>query len=208
MIFSDPSFSLGGLDPSGRAYKRTNGTIAACLLVFGTLQCAWALRIGSSQLLKDSLDWAYSVALYGIAAFVFGRGVRIERFSAFLIAIILAIAGFHTLYALWDEIHNPRPDDLFTLGFTTVSAVMVAYAVVGALWRFRDDPNPLIQATWLSSRTDAISTTLSGLGLFLLQLSPVRWPEPGLDVFPAGICFQATWGIMRAELRDERTRAP
>src|SRR3954451_3709019 len=137
-------------------------SIAATILVFGTLQCAWALKIGSGQLLKDGLDWAYSIALYAIAAFVFGRGVRIERLSAFLIAVILAIAGFHTLYALSDEIHEPRPVELWTLGFTTVSAIVIAYAVVGALGLFRADPNPLIQATWLSSRTDAISTTLSG----------------------------------------------
>src|SRR3954454_16660900 len=106
MIFSDPSFSLGVLDPSGRTYKRTNWTIAACLLVFGSLECAWDLKIGSSQLLKDGLHWVYSVELYGIAVFVFGRGLRIERLSAFLIAVILPIEGFHTLYALWGEIHN------------------------------------------------------------------------------------------------------
>jgi hypothetical protein len=29
--------------------------------VFATLQCLWALSLGSRQLLKDGLDWAYDV---------------------------------------------------------------------------------------------------------------------------------------------------
>src|SRR5215210_3061252 len=205
MIFSDQSFSLGILDPSGRTYKRTNGTIAVCLLVFGILECAWALKIGSSQLLKDGLDWAYSVALYGIAAFVFGRGVRVERLSAFLIALILAIAGFHALYALWADIQDPRPEEPLTFGVSTISSVVIAFSVVAALWRFRHDPNPLVQATWLSSRNDAIASLLSATTDIVLRLTPVRWPEHVISVVLAGICFQATWAIIQAELHDQRT---
>ena len=64
------------------------------------IQCGWAPAIGSRQLLKDGLDWGYDIVLTGIAAFVFGRGVWIERVSAFVIAMILAVAGLHTLYDL------------------------------------------------------------------------------------------------------------
>src|SRR5215211_3481828 len=182
-------------------------TIAATILVFGTLQCVWALAIGSSELLKDGLDWAYSVALYGIAAFVFGRGVRVERLSAFLIALILAIAGFHTLYALWADIQDPRPEEPLTFGVSTISSVVIAFSVVAALWRFRYDPNPLVQATWLSSRNDAIASLLSATTAVALRLAPVRWPEHVISVVLAGICFQASWGIIRAEVRDERMSA-
>ena len=194
-----------GLNPQRRAYKRVMWAIAASILVFGTLQCAWALAIGSSQLLKDGLDWAYSVALYGIAAFVFGRGVRVERLSAFLIALILAIAGFHALYALWADIQDPRPEEPLTFGVSTISSVVIAFSVVAALWRFRHDPNPLVQATWLSSRNDAIASLLSATTDIVLRLTPVRWPEHVISVVLAGICFQATWAIIQAELHDQRT---
>src|SRR5215204_6163591 len=125
------------LDPQGHAYKRVMWTIAAGILTFGTLQCAWALAIGSSQLLKDGLDWAYSVALYGIAAFVLGRSVRAERLSALVIALILAVAGFLTLYTLWSDIQDPQPDEPLTFGVSTMSSVVIAFSVVAALWRFR-----------------------------------------------------------------------
>jgi len=193
------------LDPQGRAYKRVMWTIAASILAYGTLQCALALAIGSTQLLEDGLDWAYGVALCGIAAFVFGRGVRIERLSALVIAFILAVGGAHTLYALWAAIQDPRPDEPLTFAISTVSSVVIAFSVIAALWRFRHDPNPLVQATWLSSRSDAIASVLSAVTAVALKQLPVRWPEHVIDVVLAGICFQAAWAILQTELREQRT---
>jgi len=85
-----------------------------------------------------------------------------------------------------------------------VSATVIAYLVLGAQWRFRDNPNPLIQATWLSSRNDAISTTFASLLIMLLRLAPVRWPEYVSDLIFAGLSFQATWAILQAERRSLR----
>ena len=196
------------LDAEGRAYKRIIWAIALSLLAFGAAQCLWALSIGSRQLLKDGLDWAYDVALYGIAAFVFGRGAAIERLSALVIAAVLGVAGLHTLYDLWDKVANPRPIEILTIGFSAGSAIIIAYLVVGALWRFRQNDNPLIRATWLSSRNDAISTTLFAILVMATRLAPVRWPEYALDVVVAGISFQASWAIVRAERRDRRRGQP
>jgi Co/Zn/Cd efflux system component len=192
------------LDAEGRAYRRVIWTIAGGILAFGALQSGWALAIGSRQLLKDGLDWAYDVILYGIAAFVFGRGVRIERMSAFGIALVLAVAGLHTLYDLWDKIANPRPIEIATITFSAVTAIAIAYLVIGALWRFRRNPNPLIRATWLSSRNDAVSTTFAAFIVMATRLAPVRWPEYAADLAFAGLSFQATWAILRAEWRDKR----
>jgi Co/Zn/Cd efflux system component len=196
------------LDAVGRAYKRTIWTIALGILAFGALQCVWALSIGSRQLLKDGLDWGYDVALYGIAAFVFGRGAAVERLSAGIIAAILALAGLHTLYDLWDKVVTPRPIEVLTIGFSAATAIVIAYLVVGVLWRFRRHDNPLIRATWLSSRNDAISTTLFALLVMATRIAPVRWPEYALDVVTAAISFQATYAILQAERRDRRSSSP
>jgi Co/Zn/Cd efflux system component len=194
-------------DAEGRAYKRAIWAIALGILAFGTAQCVWALSIGSRQLLKDGLDWAYDVALYGIAAFVYGRGAGVERLSALAIAGVLAVAGLHTLYDLWDKVANPRAIEILTIGFSAGTAIVIAYLVIGALWRFRANDNPLIRATWLSSRNDAISTTLFALLVMATRLAPVRWPEYALDLVIAAISFQATFAIVRAERRDRRPAA-
>jgi len=196
------------VDPKiARAYRLTIWGIALGILIFAGNVVLWALAIGNNQLFKDGVDWVYDVALYGIAALVFGRDERAEKLAALGIGAVMAVAGFHTLYDLWDKILRPRPIELFTLGFSAASAILIAYLIIGVLWRFRAEPNPVIKATWLSSRNDAISTTgfaLLGLGARLL---PVRWPEYLFDVFVAFLCFQATWAIWRATRQpQDRTK--
>ncbi|WP_291648837.1 cation transporter [Bosea sp. (in: a-proteobacteria)] len=181
-----------------RAYRLTIWAIALGILIFAALVVAWALAIGNSQLLKDGVDWVYDVALYGIAALVFGRDGRAEKLAALGIGAVMAVAGLHTLYDLWDKILRPRPIELFTLGFSAGSAILIAYLIVLALWRFRREPNPVIKATWLSSRNDTISTTGFALVGLAARLAPVRWPEYLLDLVVAGLCFQASWAIWRS----------
>jgi Co/Zn/Cd efflux system component len=189
-----------------RAYTLTIWGIALGILIFATGVVLWALAIGNAQLFKDGVDWVYDVALYGIAALVFGRDARAERLAALAIGGVMAVAGLHTLYDLWDKIVRPRPIEVWTLGFSAGSAIAVALIVVALLWRFRGEANPVIKATWLSSRNDTISTTgFALLGLFA-RLSPVRWPEYLFDLAVACICFQASWAIWRNVREDARAK--
>lgn len=189
---------------TARAYTLTIWGIALGILVFASSVVVWALAIGNAQLFKDGVDWVYDVALYGIAALVFGRDARAERLAALAIGGVMAVAGLHTLYDLRDKILRPRPIEVWTLGFSAASAIAVALIIVALLWRFRAELNPVIRATWLSSRNDVISTTgFALLGLFA-RLSPVRWPEYLFDVLIACICFQATWAIWRNVRSDAR----
>ena len=181
-----------------RAYTLTIWGIALGILIQAVATVAWALAIGNAQLFKDGVDWVYDVALYGIAALVFGRDGRAEKLAALGIGAVMAVAGLHTLYDLWDKILRPRPIELFTLGFSAGSAILIAYLIVLALWRFRREPNPVIKATWLSSRNDTISTTGFALVGLAARLAPVRWPEYLLDLVVAGLCFQASWAIWRS----------
>ncbi len=202
-ILSEPGH-VAPVDPKvGRAYRLTIWGIALGILIFAGNVVLWALAIGNNQLFKDGVDWVYDVALYGIAALVFGRDERAEKLAALGIGAVMAVAGLHTLYDLWDKILRPRPIELFTLGFSAASAILIAYLIIGVLWRFRAEPNPVIKATWLSSRNDAISTTGFALLGLAARLLPVRWPEYLFDVFVAFLCFQATWAIWRATRQSQ-----
>ncbi len=192
---------------TARAYTLTIWGIALGILVFATGVVAWALAIGNAQLFKDGVDWVYDVALYGIAAIVFGRDARAERLAAVAIGTVMAVAGLHTLYDLAAKIITPRPIEVWALGFSAGSAVVIAVLIVGVLWRFRGEDNPVIKATWLSSRNDVISTTGFALLGLAARVAPVRWPEYLFDVFVAGLCFQASWAIWRS-LRTKPAEAP
>lgn len=190
-----------------RAYGLTIWGIALGVLAQAVATVIWALAIDNAQLFKDGVDWVYDVVLYGIAALVFGRDARAERLAALAIGAVLAVAGLHTLYDLWDKIVRPRPIEIWTLGFAAASAIVIALLVIGALWRFRREDNPVIKATWLSSRNDAISTTGFALLGLAARVAPVRWPEYLFDLFVAGLCFQATWAIWRSLRRSADSEA-
>ncbi|KRE15006.1 hypothetical protein ASE63_17315 [Bosea sp. Root381] len=181
-----------------RAYTLTIWGIALGILIFAIAVVLWALAVGNAQLFKDGVDWVYDVLLYGIAAVVFGRDARAERVAALAIGAVMAAAGLHTLYDLASKIITPRPIEVWMLGFSAASAIVVAVLIVGVLWRFRGEDNPVIKATWLSSRNDVISTTGFALVGLAARVAPVRWPEYLFDVVVAGICFQATWAIWRS----------
>ncbi|MDP3407962.1 cation transporter [Bosea sp. (in: a-proteobacteria)] len=192
---------------TARAYTLTIWGIALGILVFASGVVAWALAVGNAQLFKDGVDWVYDVALYGVAAVVFGRDARAERLAAIAIGAVMAMAGLHTLYDLAAKIVTPRPIEVWALGFSAGSAVVIAVLIVAVLWRFRGEDNPVIKATWLSSRNDVISTTGFALLGLAARVAPVRWPEYLFDLFVAGLCFQASWAIWRS-LRAKPAEVP
>lgn len=189
------------------AFTLTIWGIALGILAFAIAVVIWAMSIGNAQLFKDGVDWVYDVLLYGIAAIVFGRDARAERVAALAIGAVMAAAGLHTLYDLWDKILTPRPIEVFTLGFSAASAVTVAVLIILALWRFRAEDHPVIKATWLSSRNDLIKTAGFALVGFAARGAPVRWPEYIFDVIVACICFQASYAIWRSVRRDAQSDA-
>ncbi|MBX9740423.1 MAG: hypothetical protein K2X62_10135 [Beijerinckiaceae bacterium] len=193
-------------DPEGQSYARRIWGIAIGTAVFAACVVAVAMYIGSRQLLKDGFDWSYDVVLFAMSAIVYGRSAQAERVCALLIAVVLAVAGLHTLYDLWDKIVDPRPIEPVTLGFSALSAALFGVVVVALLLRFRRSDNPLIHATWISSRNAMISTALySSVSLFA-RLATSRHMEYGLDVFAAGLCFQGAYVITRDVMRDARKR--
>ena len=82
--------------------------------------------------------------------------------------------------------------------------VVIGLLVAAALLRFRHSRNALIQATWLSSRNDAIKQVFySALG-FATRVYPERWAEYALDAFAAALAFQAVWKIVADAARKRR----
>ena len=155
-------------------------------------------------------QWVTSGSAEVFAAMVaalFGRGARLERIGAAFVGVVMFVAGLHTLWDLWDKIATPRAIEPFLLTFSAGSAILVALGILASILPFRRYDNPVVLATWLSSRNDAISTTLySLLNLAARAIPDMRWPEWGLDLFAAGLAFQAAWAVA-ASLVTERRRA-
>ncbi len=180
-----------------RAYTRTIWATVCGIFAMGAAEAALALHLDNRLLLKDALEWSYDVAIYAAAAISFGRGDRVERLSALAIAAVLAAAGFQGSYEVVRAIFIPPVIEPLTVGISSALIICEGIAVAAALWRFRASRNPLIEASWLSARNDAISATLFAVVIAVARLAPARWPQMAVDAFTAGLAFQAAWAIAR-----------
>lgn len=195
---SDGADNEGGAmhEADRMAYRRVVAVIVALILVLSVGQGAYALIIGNRFLLKDALDWGYDVILWIVALIVFGRGERAERLAAFGFALVMAVIAAHTAYDLWDKITTGRRPELWVASWSALSAVGVGVVVIGLMLRFRQSENPLVAATWLSSRNTFISTLAFALVGFLARISPSQGPEIALDLVVIALSLQASYAIV------------
>jgi divalent metal cation (Fe/Co/Zn/Cd) transporter len=185
-----------------RLYRRRVLIIVGIIGGLTLGQSAYALLIGNRFLLKDAIDWSYDIALWLVALAVFGRGRRAEDVAALGVGLIMLVAGAHTAYELWDKIATGRRPEIWVAGWSSVSAVMVGILVVGLLARFRSADNPLILATWLSSRNAMISTTAYAIVGFFARTATSQTPEILLDLFAIALNWQAAGAVFLAVRRD------
>lgn len=194
------------LDDDERCYRRRVLLIVAIIATLASVQTLYALALGNRFLLKDGIDWIYDVILWLVALAVFGRGRRFEEFAALGVAGVMVIAGSHTAYDLWGKVVTGRRAEVWAAGWSAFSAIGLALFVLALMLRFRGTENPLIAATWLSSRNDTISTTAFATIGFAARVSPSQLPEILLDIVLIGLNFQAAGAILLAVRRDWNRR--
>lgn len=191
-----------------RKYVITIRVIAIGILLFAAGEVAYAVAIGSGFLVKDGLDWIYDVLLYGMAAIIFGHGARAERIAALVGAAIMFVSIGETIYDMVIKIVAPRQVEPLLLGFSAVSTIAIVLLVVASLLPFRTSRNPLIEATWLSARNDAVFATLYALFQFAARMAPMRGPELVLDAVTIALTLQAIYVIIRDVRVDAREERP
>lgn len=198
----------GGAESGENArYRRRVFVIVAAIAGLAAAQVAYALAIGNRFLLKDGIDWIYDVILWLVALAVFGRGRRFESLAALGVAGVIGFATLHTGYDLWDKIVTGRRPEVWVAGWSAFTAIGLALFVVALMLRFRRADNPLIAATWLSSRNDAISTTAFAAVGFGARTHASQTPEILLDLFVMVLGVQAVIAIILRVRRDRREGA-
>jgi divalent metal cation (Fe/Co/Zn/Cd) transporter len=182
--------------PEPAAYRRAVITIVSAILLIAIPQIVYAWAIGNRFLLKDGFDWSYDVVLWLVALACFGRGMRAENLAALAIAGVMFVAGCHTAYDLWDKIATGRRPEFWVAGWSSFTMVFIAGLLLVMMWRFRRSENPLIAATWLSSRNSIIITLcFAAMSLFARTRSRQGF-EIALDLLAIFLSFQAVYAIL------------
>ena len=188
-----------------RIYQRVIMGIAALVLAIGLGETLYGLTLDSRFLIRDGLEWTYDVVIYATAAAAFGRGLRAERFAAFTLAFVLLGAGLVTIWQIWRTFIDPPEVEPFGITVSSLLIIVEAWALVALLWRFRRSRHPVIEATWLSARNDAVTSTLYALVMMAARFTPMTWPQMAVDSISAILCLQASGQILR-DLRGEVTK--
>ena len=189
--------------PEARIYHRTIVAIAALVLAICMGETLYGLMLGSRFLLRDGLEWGYDVVIYVTAALAFRRGPRAERYAGFALAFVLLGAGCVTIWQIWRAFVDPPEVEAFAITLSGALIVLEAWVLVAMLWRFRRSHHPVIEATWLSARNDALTSTLFALAMMAARLEPVSWPQMAVDSISAILCLQAGAQILRDLLRAD-----
>jgi Co/Zn/Cd efflux system component len=182
--------------PEHRSYRLTIIAIAASVLAICASETLYGLALDSRFLIRDGLEWGYDVAIYVLAAATFGHGPTAERRAALGVALVLLFAGGMTSFQIWRTFSDPPQVEAFSITLSGTLIILEAFAVAGALWRFRRSDNPVIVATWLSARNDVASSTLYALVMMGARFTPMRWPQMGVDAVTVFLCWQAAWRIL------------
>ena len=186
-----------------RIYRRTIVAIAAMVLAIGIGETGYGLMLDSRFLIRDGLEWSYDAVIYTTAAAAFGRGERAERLAAYALAFVLLCAGFVTIWQIWRAYVEPPEIEPFGITVAGVLVIAEAWAVVGLLWRFRRSDHPVIEATWLSARNDAVTSTLYALVMMAARSMPLTGPQMIVDAISAILCLQAGVKILRELMRSK-----
>jgi Co/Zn/Cd efflux system component len=185
------------------AYHRTILAIAALVLTIFVSETIYGLWLESRFLIRDGLEWAYDLVIYVLAAASFGRGAGAERRAAFGVAAVLILAGLVTSYQVWRTFIDPPDVEVFSITLSGALIILEALLVAAALFRFRESENPVIEATWLSARNDAVTSSLYAVVVMAARFYPERWPQMAVDLVSVALCWQAGWRILR-DLRRQR----
>ena len=186
-----------GSAAEARSYRWTIVAIGAVVLVICVSETLYGFVIQSRFLIRDGLEWGYDVAIYAVAAVAFGRGPMAERTAAVFLAGVLITAGLVTVWQIWRTFVDPPEVEVFGITLSGLLIMGEALAVALALWRFRLSANPVIEATWLSARNDAVTSSLYALVMMAARLYPAGWPQMAVDGVSAILCLQAGWQILR-----------
>ncbi len=180
---------MGNVMPEARgdlgALRRAVRTVALLNLAYFAVEFGVARTIGSVSLFADSIDFLEdaSVNVLILVALDWTRERRAR--VGMLLAVILLVPGFATLWTAWGKFALPVAPAAVPLTLAGAGALAVNLYCSLRLVRFRDDGGSLTRAAFLSARNDVIANFAIIAAGFATRATVSVWPDliVGLGIF-------------------------
>lgn len=161
-----------------------------------------ALKADALDFLGDSVTYAMSLAVIGMAARVRATAALIKGVSLGLLGLVVLAGTVYRVVVLGQP-------DAFVMSGIGILAFAVNLASALLLMRYREgDAN--VRSVWLCSRNDTIgnlAVVVAGMGVFA---TGTPWPDLLVAAGMAGLFLNSATGIVRqalGELRQARAAA-
>jgi Co/Zn/Cd efflux system component len=190
-------------DGQSAAYKRVlwvvvaiNGAMFLTELVAGALADSMALQADALDFLGDTLTYAASLMVIGMAA-------NIRANVAIVKGLSLAVMGLLVLGLTIHKTVVQGEPDAFVMSGIGVMALLANAASVLLLLKYRSgDAN--VRSVWLCSRNDAIGNVAVIVAAGLVAWSGTPWPDLVVAIAMASLFLHSSSLILRQAMRERR----
>ncbi|MCC6777836.1 MAG: cation transporter [Hyphomicrobiales bacterium] len=192
------------LQPSAPAIRRAVLVVALLNLGYFAVEFTVASAIGSVSLFADSVDFLEDAAINLLI--LVGLGFTAPRRAALgmVLAAILLVPGFATLWTAWQKLWLPLPPAPIPLTVTGLGALAVNVTCALILARHRHHSGSLTRAAFLSARNDAFANIAIILAGFATAALASGWPDIVVGLGIAALNADAAREVYEAARQERR----
>jgi Co/Zn/Cd efflux system component len=193
---------------ASRGLRRAVQLVAALNLAYFGVEFAVALAIGSVSLFADSIDFLEDASVNLLIAVALGwAAVRRARVGMVLAGILL-VPGFATLWTAWGKFTVPVPPSPVPLSLVGAGALAVNLSCAIILARYRRHSGSLTRAAFLSARNDTLANVaIVGAGL-VTALARSALPDLVVGLGIALMNADAAREVYRTAREEHRSAVP
>lgn len=199
------------MDGKDHQLHRAIALVALLNLAYFGVEFVVALRIGSTSLFADSVDFLEDAAVNFLILAALGWSATRRAQVGMALAGILLLPALAFLWTLWRKFAAPIPPDATALSLTGGGALIINVFCAFWLARWRHGKGSLMKAAFLSARNDAVANLgIIAAGIVTLFLWRSIWPDVIVGIAIAAMnidAARAVWKAARAEHIEARAQS-
>jgi Co/Zn/Cd efflux system component len=184
--------------------RRAVLTVALLNLGYFGVEFAVALAIGSVSLFADSIDFLEDASINLLILIGLSWSVARRALLGKVLAGILLVPGFATLWTAWDKFWLPVPPAPIPLTLAGTGALIVNLTCALILARYRDHSGSLTRAAFLSARNDTLANVAIIAAGFVTAATQSAWPDLVVGLGIAAINADAAREVYVAAQQERR----
>lgn len=191
-----------------REFRNAVRLVALLNLGYFGVEFSVALAIGSVSLFADSIDFLEDTSINLLILVALGWSAAWRGRVGMVLAGLLLVPSFATLWMAWDKLAAPVPPEPFALSLAGAGALAVNLVCAFILARHRHRSGSLSKAAFLSARNDAFANVAIIAAGLVTAYTLSAWPDLIVGLGIAAINADAAREVWTAARKEHLEAAP